>query len=153
MLRSVPCGMLTRSGKMRIAGSQTSIDLGYTEAAVWAYEGGNPRAQAFKQLEMSIKRAYLLNSGLIDGLSMSGSIHSLKAQRQWMIMSSKDLKDALNLGAYGKEDAAIHHQDAWEWMVDHWYTGGLKRSVVSMMDNLTKENRQAIKQKVESLYE
>ena len=138
---------------MRVKGSQTSIDLGYQEAAVWAYEGGNPRAQAFKQLEMSIKRAYLLNSGLIDGLQAAGSVAALKANRMWQILSSKDLKDALNLGAYGKEDAAIHHQDVWEWMVDHWYTGGMKRSVVAMMDNITKENRKAIKDKVSSLYE
>ena len=138
---------------MRVAGSQTSIDLGYTEAAVWAYEGGNPRAQAFKQLEMSIKRAYTLNSGLIDCLASSGSVTNLKQQRQWMILSNKDLKDALNYGAYGKQDAAVQFQDVWEWMVDHWYTGGLKRSVVRMMDNLTKENRMAIKRKVDELYE
>jgi len=138
---------------MRVAGSQTSIDLGYTEAAVWAYEGGNPRAAAFKQLEMSIKRAYLLNSGLIDGLAISGSVTALKQQRAWMILSSKDLKDALNYGVYGKQDAAVQFQDVWEWMVDHWYTGGLKRSVVTMMDNLTKENKNAINKKVDELYE
>ena len=138
---------------MKVKGSQTSIDLGYKEKAVWAYEGGNPRAQAFKQLEMSIKRAYILNSGLIDCLSLSGDISTLKSQRTWMIMSNKDLKDALNYGAYGKEEAAIHHQDVWEWMVDHWYTGGLKRSVIRMMDNITEENLAAIKQKVSELYE
>jgi hypothetical protein len=138
---------------MRVKGSQTSIDLGYKEKAVWAYEGGNPRAQAFKQLEMSIKRAYLLNSGLIDSLATAGSVAELKRQRQWVILSNKDLKDVLNLSAYGKEDPAIHHQDVWEWMVDHWYTGGLKRSVVKMMDNITKENRMAIKKKVDELYE
>ena len=139
---------------MRVKGSQTSIVYDdYQEAAVWAYEGGNPRAQAFKQLEMSIKRAYLLNSGLIDSLQIAGSVSSMKEQRQWMILCSKELQDALNLRAYGKEDAAIHHQDVWEWMVDHWYTGGLKRSVVRMMDNITKENRQAIKTKIEVLYE
>ena len=132
---------------------QTSLDIEPEEVAVWAYEGGNPRAQAFKQLEMSIKRAYLLNSGLIDGLALSGSVTALKQQRMWMIQSNKDLKDALNLSAYGKEDAAIAHQDVWEWMVDHWYTGGLKRSVVAMLDNITKENRQTIKQKVSELYE
>ena len=132
---------------------QTSLDIDNGEVAVWAYEGGNPRAQAFKQLEMSIKRAYQLNSGLIDGLQIAGDVDALKASRMWQILSSKDLKDALSLGAYGKEDAAIHHQDVWEWMVDHWYTGGLKRSVVRMMDNITKDNRQAIKQKVETLYE
>ena len=138
---------------MRVKGSQTSIVYDdYKEAAVWAYEGGNPRAQAFKQLEMSIKRAYLLNSGLIDSLQIAGSVSSMKDQRMWLIHSSKDLKDALNLGAYGKEEAAIHHQDVWEWMVDHWYTGGLRRSVVSMMDNITKENRMAIKTKVSELY-
>ena len=138
---------------MRVVTSQGTMDLGYKEKAVWAYEGGNPRAQAFKQLEMSIKRAYQINSGLIDSLQIAGDVGSMKEQRMWMIVSSKDLKDALSYGAYGKEDAAIHYQDVWEWMVDHWYTGGLKRSVVSMMDNLTKENRQAIKQKVEQLYE
>ena len=138
---------------MRVAGSQTSIDLGYKEKAVWAYEGGNPRAKPFKELEMSIKRAYQINSGLIDGLQQAGDVDALKASRMWLILSSKDLKDALNLGAYGKEHAAVHHQDVWEWMVDHWYTGGLKRSVVATMDNLTKENRMAIKQKVEQLYE
>jgi len=102
---------------------------------------------------MSIKRAYSLNSGLIDSLALIGTIRELKAQRMWMIMSNKDLSDALNLRAYGKEDAAIHHQDVWEWMVDHWYTGGLKRSVISMMDNLTRDNKRAIKQRIETLYE
>ena len=138
---------------MRVVTKQGTMDLGYKEKAIWAYEGGNPRAQAFKQLEMSIKRAYILNSGLIDCLASSGSIAALKDQRTWSILSSKDLKDALNYGAYGKEETAVHHQDVWEWMVDHWYTGGLKRSVVRMMDNITKENRQAIKQKVSELYE
>ena len=138
---------------MRVVTKQGTMDLGYKEKAIWAYEGGNPRAQAFKQLEMSIKRAYQINSGLIDGLQIAGDVDALKASRMWQILSSKDLKDALSLGAYGKEDAAIHHQDVWEWMVDHWYTGGLKRSVVRMMDNLTKENRQAIKQRIEVLYE
>ena len=138
---------------MRVKGSQTSLTLNYEEKAIWAYEGGNPRAQAFKQLEMSIKRAYQLNSGLIDGLQQAGSVGALKASRLWQILSSKDLKDALNYGAHGKEDAAVQHQDVWEWMVDHWYTGGLKRSVVAMMDNITKDNRQAIKTKIEVLYE
>ena len=132
---------------------QTSLDLDNGEVAVWAYEGGNPRAKAFKDLEMSIKRAYTLNSGLIDCLASSGSIASLKEQRAWMIMCSKDLKDALNYGAYGKQDAAVLFQDVWEWTVDHWYTGGLKRSVVTMMDNLTKENKNAINKKVDELYE
>ena len=139
---------------MRVKGSQTSLVYdGYQEAAVWAYEGGNPRAQAFKQLEMSIKRAYTLNSGLIDSLAMAGDVTALKRQRLWMIISSKELKDALNYSAYGKQDPACLHQDVWEWMVDHWYTGGLKRSVVTMMDNLTKENRNAINKKVDELYE
>ncbi len=138
---------------MRAKNSQYSLDLDIQQEAVWAHEGGNPRAQAFKQLEMSIKRAYLLNSGLIDSLKISGDILTLKSQRMWMILCSKDLSDALNLRAYGKEDAAIHDQDVWEWMVDHWYTGGLKRSVISMMDNLTKENKRAIKQRISTLYE
>ena len=70
-----------------------------------------------------------------------------------MIASNKDLKSALNYGAYGKEDPAITHQYVWEWMVDHWYTGALRRSVIVTMNNLTTENRQAIKHKVEELYE
>ena len=139
---------------MRFVGNvQRSLDIDTEEVAVWAYEGGNPRAQAFKSLEMSIKRAYTLNSGLIDSLSLTGSIEGLKSQRKWTILSNKDLKDALSYGAYGKEDPSIHHQDVWEWMVDHWYTGGLKRSVVLMMDNLTKENRKTINKKVDELYE
>ena len=114
--------------------------------------GGNPRAQAFKQLEMSVKRAYLLNSGLIDSLSLAGDVATLKRDRMWMIVSSKDLRDALMFGNYGKEDPAIHHQDVWEWMIDYWYSGALKRSVVATMDNLTTVNCNAIKEKVETLY-
>ena len=132
---------------------QTSLDIDSGEVAVWAYEGGNPRSQPFKQLEMSVKRAYQLNSGMIDSLRLVGDVESLKQQRMWAILSSKDLSDALNLRAYGKEDASIAHQDVWEWMVDHWYTGGLRRSVIATMDNLTKENRMAIKTKIEVLYE
>ena len=115
-------------------------------------DGGNPRAQPFKQLEMSVKRAYLLNSGLIDSLSLAGDIATLKRDRIWMIVSNKDLKDALLFGQYGKEDPAIHHQDVWEWMIDHWYSGALKRSVVATMDNLTTTNCNAIKTKIEALY-
>ena len=116
-------------------------------------DGGNPRAQAFKQLEMSVKRAYLLNSGLIDSLSLAGDVATLKRQRMWTIVSNKDLRDALMFGAYGKEDPAIRSQVAWEWMIDYWYSGALKRSVVATMNNLTTINRNAIKDKVEALYE
>ncbi len=114
--------------------------------------GGNPRAPPFKQLEMSVKRAYLLNSGLIDSLSLAGDVATLKRDRMWMIVSNKDLRDALMLGSYGKEDPAIRHQDVWEWMIDHWYAGALKRGVVATMDNLTTVNCNAIKEKVETLY-
>ena len=92
-------------------------------------EGTNPNAHAFKHIEMSIKRAYLLNSGLIDSLSFAGDVNTLKAGRQWYILNNKDLKEALGYGNYGKEDPAILYQDVWEWMVDHWYAGALKRSV------------------------
>ena len=121
--------------------------------AVWAAEGGNPRAAAFKQLEMSVKRAYQLNSGLIDSLAFCGDVVTLKEDRVWVIISNKDLKSALSFGRYGKEDAACHHQDVWEWMIDHWYSGALRRSVIATMDNLTNVNRKTIKQKVDELYE
>ncbi|KKL70465.1 hypothetical protein LCGC14_2104690, partial [marine sediment metagenome] len=94
----------------------------------------------------------LLNSGLIDSLSLAGDVATLKRDRMWMIVSSKDLRDALMFGNYGKEDPAIHHQDVWEWMIDYWYSGALKRSVVATMDNLTTVNCNAIKEKVETLY-
>jgi hypothetical protein len=123
------------------------------EPIIRAAEGGNPRAAPFKQLEMSIKRAYQLNSGLIDCLAMAGDVTTLKRDRLWMIISSKDLKLALKYGDYGKEDAAVHSQDAWEWMIDHWYTGALRRSVIATMSNLTNENKKAIKTKVSELYE
>ncbi len=116
-------------------------------------DGGNPKAQPFKQLEMSVKRAYQLNSGLIDCLKLAGDLHTLKADRAWWIVSNKDLRDSLSYGNWGKEDPAIAHQDVWEWMVDHWYRGGLKRSVVATMDNLTTVNRNAIDNKVDELYE
>ena len=116
-------------------------------------DGGNPRAQPFKQLEMSVRRAYLLNSGLIDSLSLAGDVATLKRDRMWMIVSNKDLKDALMFGAYGKEDPAIHHQEVWEWMVDHWYAGALKRSVAATMNNLTTTNCNAIKTRIADLYE
>lgn len=116
-------------------------------------DGGNPRAQPFKQLEMSVKHAYELNSGLIDCLALAGDIRRLKKDRTWWIVSNKDLKNALRYGAYGKEDPAIHHQDVWDWMVDHWYSGGLKKSVIDTLDNLTRENVAAIKNKVDELYE
>ena len=137
---------------MKVRVRQTSFEIP-TERIIWAYEGGNPRSQPFKQLEMAVKRAYQINSGLIDSLAEAGDIAALKEQRMWWITSNKDLKDALNLSAYSSEDAAIRHQDVWEWMVDHWYTGGLKRSVIATMDNLTKENRQVIKTRIEDLYE
>ncbi len=80
-------------------------------------------------------------------------MHTLKRDRLWIIFNSKDLKSALKYGDYGKEDPAIHHQDVWEWMVDHWYAGALRRSVIATMDNLTNENKKAIKNKVDELYE
>ena len=118
-----------------------------------AHEGGNPRSQPFKQLEMSIKRAYQLNSGLIDTLAKAGSIYDMKEGRRWWIMDSKDLKSALNWGNYGKEDSAILYHEVWCWTIDHWYSGALRRSVVAMMDNLTEDNKNAIKTKVDELYE
>ena len=101
---------------------------------------------------MSIKRAYQLNTGLIDSLHTAGSITNLKHTRMWCITINKDLRDAFNLGAYGKEDPAVHHQDVWEWVIDHWYGGGLKRSVDASMDNLTETNRSAIKGNIKKLY-
>ena len=121
--------------------------------AIWAAEGGNPRAQAFKQLEMSIKRAYQLNSGLIDALAQAGSIAALKKGRRWWIISNKDLKAALSYASYGKEDPCLSSQEVWEWTIDHWYSGALRRSVVATMDNLTNENKKTIKTKVDELYE
>jgi len=123
-----------------------------TKRVVRPAEGGNPNAQAFKQIEMSIKRAYELNSGLIDQLAISGDVRILKENRVWHIMSNKDLKSALNWGSFGSEDPAVLHQDVWEWVIDHWYSGALKRSVVAQMDNLTDKNKKAIKDKVETLY-
>jgi hypothetical protein len=119
---------------------------------VWAHEGGNPRAKAFKDLEMSIKRAYELNSGLIDALSMAGDIDTLRGGRGWFPLASKDLRAALNYGDFGKEDPAVRYQEVWEWTIEHWYSGALKRSVIAMTDNLTADNKKAIKEKVETLY-
>ena len=115
-------------------------------------EGGNPRALAFKSLEMSIRRAYQLNSGLIDALSMAGDMYRLKQERVWMIIANKDLREALGWRQYGSEHAAIAHQEVWEWIVEHWYSGGLKRSVIAMMENLTDANKKTIKGKVKDLY-
>ena len=115
-------------------------------------QNGNPRAQAFKSLEMGVRRAYQLNSGLIDALALAGDIQKLKEERVWMILSQKDLREALSWRQYGKEDAAIHHQDVWEWTIDHWYSGALKRSVIATMENLTDTNKKAIKTKVGELY-
>ncbi len=115
-------------------------------------EGGNPRAAPFKSLEMSIRRAYQLNAGLIDALAMAGDIATLKRDRKWMIVATKDLKTALSYGAYGKEDACLSSQETWEWVIDHWYSGALKRSVIALMENLTDANKKAIKGKVEKLY-
>jgi len=132
---------------------QLGLDGMTLEKAVWAHDGGNPNAHAFKQLEMSIKRAYQLNSGLIDSLAKAGDIVTLRAGRAWYILDNKDLKDAFKCGDWNKQNPAVFDQEAWEWTINHWYTGGLKRSVVASMDNLTSKNKNAIKQKVDELYE
>lgn len=123
-----------------------------TRKVVRPAAGGNPNAQAFKQIEMSIKRAYQLNSGLIDCLTLAGDVRILKEGRLWYIFSNKDLKGALSYASYGKEDPAVNDQLTWEWMIDHWYSGGLKRSVVASLENLTDVNKKTIKDKVETLY-
>ncbi len=123
------------------------------QRAIRPADGGNPRAQPFKQIEMSIKRAYMLNSGLIDALAKAGSIAKLKSDRLWMILDTKDLRDAFKYGDKKNENAAVKSQAVWEWTIDHWYSGALKRSVVAMMDNLTNDNKAAIKSKVDELYE
>jgi hypothetical protein len=106
-----------------------------------------PSTHANKHREMAVRRAYDLNSGLMDALAEEGDVESLKRLHRSVIIEHKLLRDIFDFNSVEWRD-----KEAWEWTIDHWYSGGLKRSVVATMQSLHPDNIKAIKGKVNELY-
>lgn len=113
----------------------------------FSVEDMKPTARAVKDQEMAIRRAYELNAGLMDALQREGELRSLKKLWRSIIMESKELR-----GLFDRSSPEWKHQDVWAWTVDHWYSGGLKRSVEAAMENITSANKKTIKGKIDELY-
>lgn len=107
-----------------------------------------PTAHAVKHQEMAIKRAYELNDGLIHALQREGTLQAVKQFHRSIIYEIKELRDL-----FWNDQPAYKYREVWEWIVDHWYSGGLKRSVEVSMHNITDTNKEAIKRKIDELHE
>lgn len=110
----------------------------------------SPRAQANKSQEMAVRRAYQLNAGLIEALRKEGSLDAVKSLHRSIILETKELRNLF----FGKNVRSPEwaYPDVWEWTVDHWWSGGLKRSVEVTMHNIHPDNKKAIKGRIDELY-
>lgn len=106
-----------------------------------------PTARAVKDQEMAIRRAYELNAGLIESLGKHKNLDSLIDYHQSAILENKRLKA---LFSYGSN--VYKHRDAWNWVVRHWYSGALRRSVIASMSNITDTNKAMVKKIVTKEY-
>ena len=113
----------------------------------FSVEDVKPTAHAVKHQEMAIRRAYELNEGMLTALAMHGTIEVLKKQHRWAILSVNQLRKLFPYTSIEYKEAEM-----WCWVVDHWYSGALKRSVEASLENITSTNRKNIKQKVEALH-
>jgi len=113
----------------------------------FSVEDMKPTARAVKGQEMSIRRAFDLNDGLIAALSQYGTVQDVKDNHRDVILSNKKLKDLFKYNTI-----EWRYKDIWTWTVQHWYSGALKRSVQVSLQNITETNRKNIKQKVDKLY-
>lgn len=107
-----------------------------------------PTARAVKDQEMAIRRAYDLNEGLMSALSQEGTLDRVKSLHRSVMLDHKPLRDL-----FYNSTPEWRYQEAWAWVVDHWYSGGLKRSVEDAMHNITDTNKKAIKRKIDELYQ
>ena len=113
----------------------------------FSVEDMKPTAHAVKHQEMAIRRAFELNAGLLEMLSKFGTLDALIDGHRDAIYRSKELKNLFTF-----DSVEWRHKDVWEWVVRHWYDGGLKRSVEASMQNITSTNKKAIKEKVDVLH-
>jgi len=107
-----------------------------------------PTARAVKDQEMSIRRAYELNASLLKLLDVFGTVQKLKEQHRHVILSDNKLRKL-----FPGTSIEWRHPEAWEWVITHWYSGALKRSVQVSLLNITDTNRKNIKNKVDELHE
>ena len=106
-----------------------------------------PTARCVKDQEMAVRRAYELNAALMEILELEGNISSVKDSGRFYILTHPRLKKI-----YSYMSPEYLYRDVWAWVVDHWYSGALKRSVEVTMDNITSTNRKTIKGKIDELY-
>ena len=106
-----------------------------------------PTARCVKDQEMAVRRAYQLNVALIDILKQEGNIKGVKESGRFYILTHPELRKI-----YTYMSPEYIYRDVWEWVVDHWYSGALKRSVEATMDNITSTNKKAIKGKINDLH-
>lgn len=114
----------------------------------FSVEDMKPTARAVKDQEMAIRRAYTLNAALMDALEREGTVAAIKDLHRSVIYDDKELRNL-----FPPSTPEWKRPDAWAWMVDHWASGGLKRSVEASMHNITSTNKKAIKGKLSELFE
>ena len=109
-----------------------------------------PTARCNKSQEMAVRRAYQLNAGLIEALNREGSLDEVKRLHRSVIWEIPALYDLFI--SKGQRSPEFLHPEAWEWTIEHWWNGGLKRSVEATMHNIHPDNVKAIKGKVDELH-
>ena len=118
------------------------------QMADYSAEDLSARSHGNKHQEMSVRRAFDLNAGLMEALEREGTVKDLKRLHRSVIVEYKQLRDLFDLGS-----PEWKHKDVWEWTVDHWYSGALKDSVkITMKYNIHSTNRKAIEGKVNELH-
>lgn len=97
---------------------------------------------------MAVRRAFDFNDALLDALASEKTVDGVKKAGRYLMLTDKRLRDI-----FDQTSPEFRHLDAWAWAVDHWYNGGLRRSVeVTMSGNMNDKNVEAIKGKVNDLY-
>lgn len=114
-------------------------------AEEFGIENLNPRGSISKGLEMGAKRAFSLHLALSEMLEIQGTVDAVKADPIIGVPRiEKRLREALGreywrhpLWRYG-----------WEWLVDHWISGGLERSIEVTMMNMPSQARARVSKHV-----
>lgn len=115
--------------------------------ADYSAEDFAPSKHCNKHQEMAVRRAFELNSGLMEALDAEGTVENLKRLHRSAIVEYKKLRDLFYM-----DSPEYRHKEVWDWVVDHWYSGALKRSVRVTMKNMHSENRKAIKERTRDIY-
>ena len=130
----------TKNARAEVANSVRNAEEPAEEFGV---ESLNPRGTIAKQLEMSCRRSIALHKALMSMLDIQGNVQEVK----------------YNPAPHGYNDTTRHLKDAlgdewwrtptwrygWEWLVDLWMDGGIRRGIDVTMDNMPSNNRKRVK--------